>query len=413
MTRTKIFPATEPPGHPDRDLTDPAEWGLATRLVRGGTARSEYGETSEALFLNSGFVYENAELAESRFKGEAEGFVYSRYGNPTVRMYEERLALLEGAKACFATASGMAAVFASLMCRLKAGDRVVASRALFGSCHHIITEILPRFGVETELVDGPDLEQWQAALTPGTSCIFIETPANPTLELIDIRAVARIAHTVGAAVIVDNVFATPVLQRPFLLGADVVVYSATKHIDGQGRCLGGAVLGSEAFINETLQPFMRHTGPSLSPFNAWVMLKGLETLSLRIDRQCRSALALAQFLEDQPGIGRVLYPGLPSHPQFALAQKQMSGAGTLVTLELPGGKDEAFRFLNALQLIDISNNLGDSKSLITHPATTTHRAMGPEGRALIGVTDSMVRLSVGLEDPADLADDLLQALSAV
>ncbi len=413
MTRTKTFPATVAPDHPDRDLTDPAEWGLATRLVRGGTARSEHGETSEALFLNSGFVYGNAELAESRFKGEAEGFVYSRYGNPTVRMYEERLALLEGAEACFATASGMAAVFASLMCRLKAGDRVVASRALFGSCHHIITEILPRFGVETELVDGPDLEQWRAALTPGTACIVLETPANPTLELIDIRAVARIAHSVGAAVIVDNVFATPVLQRPFLLDADVVVYSATKHIDGQGRCLGGAVLGSAAFINETLQPFMRHTGPSLSPFNAWVMLKGLETLSLRIDRQCRSALALAKFLEDQPGIGRVLYPGLPSHPQFDLAQKQMSGAGTLVTLELPGGKDEAFRFLNALQLIDISNNLGDSKSLITHPATTTHRAMGPEGRALIGVMDSMVRLSVGLEDPADLADDLLQALGAV
>ena len=412
MTRPKIFPAPAPPDHADRDLSDPTEWGMATRLVRGGTARSEHGETSEALFLNSGFVYENAELAESRFKGEAEGFVYSRYGNPTVRMYEERLALLEGAEACFATASGMAAVFASLMCRLKAGDRVVASRALFGSCHHIITEILPRFGVETELVDGPDLEQWQAAVTAGTACIFMETPANPTLELIDIQAVARIAHSVGAEVIVDNVFATPVLQRPFLLGADVVVYSATKHIDGQGRCLGGAVLGSKTFINETLQPFMRHTGPSLSPFNAWVMLKGLETLSLRIDRQSRSALALAQFLEDQPGIGRVLYPGLPNHPQFALAQKQMTGAGTLITFELPGGKDTAFRFLNALQLIDISNNLGDSKSLITHPATTTHRAMGPEGRALIGVTDSMVRLSVGLEDPADLADDLVQALGA-
>ncbi|MDJ0947229.1 MAG: O-succinylhomoserine sulfhydrylase [Kiloniellales bacterium] len=397
---------------PKRDPRSAETWRQATRLVRGGLARSAFGETSEAVFLNSGFVYDSAEEAEARFKGEAEGFVYSRYGNPTVRMFEERLAALEGAEACFATASGMAAVFASMMCFLKAGDRVVAGRALFGSCHHIITQILPRIGIETRLVDGPDLEQWREALAPGAAAVFLESPANPTLELIDIPEVCALARPAGAKVIVDNVFATPLLQKPFELGADIVVYSATKHIDGQGRCLAGAVLGSRSFIDETLQLFMRHTGPALSPFNAWVMLKGLETLELRVARQCEIALSLAELLQDQDGIDRVLYPGLPSHPQHDLAQQQMTGAGTLVSFELPGGKAQAFAFLNALELIDISNNLGDTKSLITHPATTTHRAMGPEGRAQIGVTDGMLRLSVGLEDPEDLAEDLLQALDA-
>ena len=391
----------------------PEGWRQATRLVRGGLERSGFGETCEGLFLTSGYVYDSAEEAEARFKGEAEGFMYSRYGNPTVRMFEERLAQIEGAEACFATASGMAAVFASLICQLKAGDRVVASRALVGSCHHIITQILPRLGMETELVDGPDLEQWRKALTPGTALVFLESPANPTLELIDIAAVCELARAAGARVIVDNVFATPLLQKPLQLGADIVVYSATKHIDGQGRCMGGAVLGSRKFINDVLQPLMRHTGPTLSPFNAWVMLKGLETLELRVARHCENALAVARFLEGLPGIARVLYPGLESHPQYDLGQRQMSGSGTLICFELPGGKAEAFRFLNALRLIDISNNLGDSKSLITHPATTTHRAMGPEGRALIGVTDGMIRLSVGLEDPADLTADLQQALLAV
>ncbi|MCG8598398.1 MAG: O-succinylhomoserine sulfhydrylase [Kiloniellales bacterium] len=397
-------------GGPSKRERDTGAWRQATRLVRGGLERSGFGETSEALFLNSGFVYDSAEEAEARFKGEAEGFVYSRYGNPTVRMFEARLAAVEGAEACFATASGMAAVFASMMCHLKAGDRLVASRALFGSCHHIITQILPRFGIEIRLVDGADLDQWREALAPGAAAVFLESPANPTLELIDIPEVCALARPAGALVIVDNVFATPLLQKPFELGADIVVYSATKHIDGQGRCLAGAVLGGQGYIDETLQPFMRHTGPALSPFNAWVMLKGLETLELRVARQCEIALTLAELLQDQDGVERVLYPGLPSHPQHDLAQQQMTGFGTLIAFELPGGKAQAFRFLNALELIDISNNLGDAKSLITHPATTTHRAMGPEGRAQIGVTDGMLRLSIGLEDPADLTEDLLQAL---
>lgn len=388
-------------------------WRQDTRLVRGGTERSGFGETSEALFLTSGYVYDSAEEAEARFKGESEGFIYSRYGNPTVRMFEERLALLEGAERCFATASGMAAVFAALMCQLKTGDHVVASRALFGSCHHILTQILPRFGIETTLVDGPDLDQWKAAMRPETACIFLETPANPTLELVDLAAVADLAHEVDARVVVDNVFATPLLQQPLELGADVVVYSATKHIDGQGRTLGGAVLGSEHFIMEVLQPMMRHTGPALSPFNAWVQLKGLETLSIRLERMCANALKLARFMAERPEIGRVVYPGLDSHPQYALAQRQMKGAGSLITFELAAGGEAAFRFLNGLELIDISNNLGDSKSLITHPSTTTHRAMGEEGRAQIGITDAMVRLSVGLEDVEDLKEDLDRALQAI
>jgi O-succinylhomoserine sulfhydrylase len=389
-----------------------AVWRQATRLVRGGLDRSQFGETAEALYLTSGFVYDSAEQAQARFKGELDGFLYSRYGNPTVRAFEERLAQLEGAEACFATASGMAAVFAALMCQLRAGDRVVGARALFGSCHHILTQILPRFGVETELVHGPDLDQWRRALAGGAKAVFLESPANPTLELIDIAAVCEIAHAAGAQVIVDNVFATPLLQHPLKLGADIVMYSATKHIDGQGRCLGGAVLGTAKFIYEDLQMFMRHTGAAMSPFNAWVMLKGLETLPLRVERQCANTLAIAELLQDQPQVTRVYYPGLPDYPQRDLAARQMSGAGTLVSFDIDGGQRAAFRFLNALGLIDISNNLGDTKSLITHPATTTHRAMGEEGRALIGVGDGLLRLSVGLEDPADLAEDLLQAFAA-
>ncbi len=385
-------------------------WRPQTRLVRGGTRRTEHGETSEALFLNSGFVYDSADTAEARFKGEADGFLYSRYGNPTVAMLERRMALLEGAEACFATASGMAAVFAAMLGQLRAGDRVVAARALFGSCHFVITELLPRWGIETVLVDGPDLAAWRVALDRPTAAVFFETPANPTLELIDIHAVSELAHQAGARVVVDNVFSTPIQQRPLELGADVVVYSATKHIDGQGRCLGGAIISDGHFINKILLPFLRHSGPAISPFNAWVMLKGLETLDVRVARHCESAAKIADILAEHPAIDRVLYPGRPDHPQYALARRQMSGAGTLVSFEVSGGKDAAFRLLNSLEIIDISNNLGDSKSLITHPATSTHWAMGAEARAAMGVTDGLVRLSVGLEDVDDLAEDLLAGL---
>ncbi|MCZ6522450.1 MAG: O-succinylhomoserine sulfhydrylase [Alphaproteobacteria bacterium] len=385
-------------------------WRRRTNLVRGGTVRSQHGETSEAIFMNSGFCYQSAEIAEARFSGDQPGFVYSRYGNPTVAMFERRMALLEGAEACFATASGMAAVFASMMCQLYAGDHVVAARAMFGSCHFILTQILPRYGIETTLVHGPDLDQWRAALRRKTRCVFFETPANPTLELIDIAAVADLAHRVDARVIVDNVFSTPILQHPLELGADIVMYSGTKHIDGQGRCLGGAVLSDEEFRTAQLEPFMRHTGPALSPFNAWLLLKGLETLELRVERQSATALSLAERLGGHPAVRRVLYPGLASHPQFALASEQMSGAGTVFSFDLAGGKEAAFTLLNALEIIDIANNLGDTKSLITHPATTTHRAMGAEERARIGVGDGMVRLSVGLEDVDDLAEDLERGL---
>jgi O-succinylhomoserine sulfhydrylase len=395
------------------DNPDYDSWRPETRAVRGGTHRSGHGETSEALYLTSGYVYSSAEEAEARFKGEADGFIYSRYGNPTVAMFEERMTLIEGAEACFATASGMSAVFAALACQLKAGDHVVGGRALFGSCHVILTQILPRFGVETTLVDGPDLAQWRAALRPDTKAVFFETPANPTLELIDIQAVAELAHAVGASVIVDNVFSTPVLQKPIPLGADVVVYSGTKHIDGQGRCLGGAVLSSQEFRNDKLEPFLRHTGPALSPFNAWVLLKGLETLSLRVERHCASAARIAELLAGHPKVERVLFPGRDDHPQAALARRQMSGGGSVVTFDVPGGREGAFRLLNGLKLIDISNNLGDAKSLVTHPATTTHRAMGPEGRAQVGIGDGMVRISVGLEAVDDIAEDLTQALDAV
>jgi O-succinylhomoserine sulfhydrylase len=381
-----------------------------TEAVRGGLERSHFHETSEAIYMNSGYVYESAEEAEAAFKGDVDRYVYSRYANPTVSMFEERLRLIEGAEACMATASGMSAVFASLMALLKAGDRIVASRALFGSCHYIVNDILPRFGVERVFVDGADADQWAAALSTPAQAVFLETPSNPALEVIDLELVCKLAHEAGAQVVIDNVFATPLLQKPMTFGADIVVYSATKHIDGQGRTLGGAVLGSEDFIGGELKTFLRHTGPSLSPFNAWVLLKGLETLDLRVDRQCDNALAIAQFLEGHNSIRRVLYPHLDSHPQADLARRQMSKGGSLVSFELAGGKESAFHLLNGLEVIDISNNLGDSKSLITHPATTTHQRLPAEEREHLGITDGLLRLSVGLEDVEDLKADLAHAL---
>lgn len=389
----------------------PRQYRQQTNLVRGGLARSAFDETSEALYLTSGYVYGSPEEAEAAFKGENEHYVYGRYGNPTVAVFEERLRLIEGAEVCRATASGMAAVFASIMCQVKAGDRVVASRALFGSCQYIIAELLPRYGIEIVLVDGRDHEAWQAALAVGAACVFIESPSNPTLEIIDIPAVAALTHAAGARLIVDNVFASPVQQRPLELGADIVVYSATKHIDGQGRTLGGAILSSRSFHEDHLQVLLRHTGPTLSPFNAWVLLKGLETLELRITRHSANAAELARFLEDQGQVRRVYYPGLDSHPQVDLARRQMSGGGSIISLELEGGKARAFRALKALKLIDISNNLGDAKSLVTHPATTTHQRLSPEDRAELGISDDLIRLSVGLEDVEDLKEDLAQAIA--
>jgi O-succinylhomoserine sulfhydrylase len=382
-----------------------------TLAVRGGLARSDFDETAEALFLTSGFVYDSAEQAEAAFKDEIDKFIYSRYGNPTVRMFEERMRLVEGAEACFATASGMAAVWVALAALCGQGDRLVSSRALFGSCFVIVDEILPRFGVETVLVDGPDLSQWREALSGPTSAVFFETPSNPMQELVDVRAVADLAHAAGAKVVADNVFGTPVFSRPLELGADVVVYSATKHIDGQGRVLGGAVLGTNEFVDGPVKNLMRHTGPAMSPFNAWVLVKGLETLSLRVNRQHENALALAAALETHPRVLRVLHPWLPSHPQHDLARSQMSGGGSVVTFVIDGGKDEAFRVMNALEVVDISNNLGDAKSLVTHPATTTHRRLTPEARAAVGITDGTIRISVGLEDPLDLVEDVVTALA--
>ena len=382
-----------------------------TELVRGGQMRSEFQETAEALYLTSGFVYGSAEEAEAAFQGEKPRYVYSRYANPTVAMFEERLRRLEGAEACRGTASGMAAVFAAMMSQLKAGDRVVASRVLFGSCQYIVAEILPRFGIDVAFVDGADLVAWERALSVPTTLVFLESPANPTLELVDIEAVGALAHAAGATVIVDNVFATPVLQKPLALGADIVVYSATKHIDGQGRTLGGAVLGPAAFVNGPLFNFIKHTGPALSPFNAWVLLKGLETLKLRVEKQCETAHAVAEFLRGRAGITKVLYPGLDDFPQADLARRQMTRGGTLVAFELPGGKKQAFKVLNALRLVDISNNLGDAKSLATHPATTTHQRVPAEERAAIGIGDGLIRLSVGLEDADDLKADLDRALN--
>ena len=384
-----------------------------TQLVHGGTLRSQFGEVSEALFLTQGYVYDTMEAAEARFKGEQPGFIYSRFSNPTVAMFEKRMALLEGAEAARATATGMAAVTASLMGQVKAGDHIVSSRALFGSCLYVVEELLPRFGVASTLVDGDDLAQWQAAVRPNTKVFFCETPTNPTLELVDIAAVAKIAHAAGASLVVDNVFATPLLQHPLQLGADCVVYSATKHVDGQGRCLGGVILASEDFINRHIHNFLRQTGPAMSPFNAWVMLKGLETLALRVERQMANAAKIADFLADHPAVSRVFYPGRADHPQYELARRQMTGGSTLVAFELAGGKQAAFAFANALEVTKISNNLGDAKSLITHPSTTTHQRLTPEARARLGITEGMLRFSAGIEDADDLIEDFAAALAGV
>ena len=381
-----------------------------TLAVRGGLIRSGFDETSEGLFLTSGYVYSSAEEAEAAFKDEIDRFVYSRYGNPTVGMFQERMRLLEGAEACFATATGMAAVFVALGALLGQGDRVVSSRALFGSCFVVLDEILPRWGVESVFVDGTDLDQWREALSVPTAAVFFESPSNPMQALVDMEAVCELAHAAGAKVVVDNVFGTSVFSKPMEQGADVIVYSATKHIDGQGRTLGGAVLGTSEFINGPVKNLMRHTGPSMSPFNAWVLLKGLETLSLRVERMAASALELARVLEAHPKIARVIYPWLRSHPQHELATKQMYGGGTVVTFALAGGRDEAFALMNALEIVDISNNLGDAKSLITHPATTTHRRLTPEARLAVGITDGVCRVSVGLEDVRDLIEDFERAL---
>lgn len=382
----------------------------ATRMIHGGGLRTPFAETGEGLFLTSGYVYESAEEAEGAFDGTHERYVYSRFRNPTVQMFEDRLALLEGAESCRATASGMAAVFCALACQLSAGDRVVAGRALFGSCTWIVVDLLPRWGVEVEVIDATDLTAWSAALGKPTTLVFVETPSNPGLEIVDLQAVSALAHAAGATVVVDNVFATPIFQSPLKLGADVVVYSATKHIDGQGRCLGGAVLGTKAFVEDVLGPFLRHTGPALSPFNAWVLLKGLETLELRVERQAASALRIAEFLESRPEVSMARHPGLKSHPQHDLAMRQMSAGGAIVAFDLVGGKAAAFALLNALRIIRISNNLGDSKSLACNPYTTTHAKQTPEVKAIQGITPGLIRLSVGLEAAQDLINDLGQAL---
>ncbi len=395
----------------DKDAKSPRNpWRPATQLVHGGTLRSGFGETSEAMFLTQGFVYDTAEEAEARFKGEDDGFIYSRFSNPTVAMFEERMMILEGAEAARATASGMAAVTASMLCQVEAGDHVVAAKALFGSCRYVIEDLLPKFGVAFTLVDGTDLDQWQAALRPNTKAFFLESPTNPTLEVIDIAAVSAIAHSVGAVLVVDNVFATPLWQAPLKLGADVVVYSATKHIDGQGRCLGGIVLSSRDWINDNLHNFLRQTGPCMSPFNAWVLVKALETLPARIRQQTASAAAIADHLADHPAVTRVFYPGRDDHPQADIVSRQMTGGSTIVAFEVAGDKQAAFDVSNRLDIIRISNNLGDAKSLITHPATTTHQRLDEDARAEMGITGGLLRLSVGLEDPADLIDDLDAAL---
>jgi len=386
-------------------------WKPATTLVHGGTTRSGFGETSEAIYLTQGFVYDNAEAAEARFKGEEPGFIYSRYANPTVDMFEKRMCQLEGAEDARATASGMAAVSAALLCSVQAGDHVVAARALFGSCRWIVETLMPKYGIETTLVDGTRMEEWQAAVRPNTKLFFLESPTNPTLEVIDIAAVAAIANDIGARVVVDNVFATPLQQKPLELGAHVVVYSATKHIDGQGRCLGGIILSDKKWIDEKLHDFFRHTGPSLSPFNAWTLLKGLETLPVRVRQQTESAALLADHLAGHAGVAKVIYPGRSDHPQADIIARQMKGGSTLICFEVKGGKKGAFAFQNALDIIRISNNLGDAKSLITHPATTTHKNLTEEARAELGINPGTVRLSVGLEDAGDLIADMDRALA--
>jgi O-succinylhomoserine sulfhydrylase len=397
----------------DDRAANPEKWAPETQLVHGGSMRSQFGETSEAMFLTQGFVYDSAEQAEARFKNEDPGFQYSRFGNPTVAMFEERVRLLEGAEDARATATGMAAVNAALLSYLKAGDHVVSARALFGACRYIVETLAPRYGIGSTLIDGRDLDAWRKAVRPNTRMFFFETPSNPTLELVDIAAVSKIAKEIGALVVVDNVFATPMLQRPLEHGADVVVYSATKHMDGQGRCLGGAVLASKDFVTNHLQEYLRQTGPTMSPFNAWVMLKGLETMPVRVRAQSATAAKLAEYLAGKTGVVRVLYCGRADHPQADLAKRQMTGGGQMIAFEVEGGKAGAFRFQNALRLIKISNNLGDAKSLITHPATTTHHRIGPEARAELGIGDGLLRLSVGLEAFEDLAADLDTGLAAV
>jgi len=400
MSQTLPFPSADP------------DWSPQTRLVHAGQVRSQLEETAEALYLTSGFTYQSAEEAEAAFVNEGTRFVYSRFRNPTVAMFEDRLAAYEGAERCFATGSGMAAVFAALMCQLKAGDRVVAPHAMFGSCLHIVKNLAPQYGVEATLVNGTSLEEWAAALSRPANVVFLETPSNPMLEIVDLAAVCELAHAAGARVVVDNVFATPALQRPLEFGADIVVYSATKHIDGQGRCLGGAILCDNKFA-ELLGPFLRHTGPALSPFNAWLLLKGLETMDLRVAAQTEAAQKVAEFLEGHAKTAKVLYPGLKSHPQYELAQRQMSGGSTLIAFDVTGGKAEAFKLMNALEIILVSNNLGDSKSLITHPATSTHQKLSDAEKAQVGITPASLRLSIGLEDAADLIEDLEQALGSI
>ncbi|NOX23531.1 MAG: O-succinylhomoserine sulfhydrylase [Actinobacteria bacterium] len=392
------------------DWHDDHPWRPATLQVRGGLSRSGFDETSEGLFLTSGYVYGSAAEAQAAFEGKIDRYIYSRYGNPTVGVFEERLRLIEGAEACKATATGMAAVFSALACQLNAGDRVVASRALFGSCKVVISDILARWGIETVLVDGTNLDAWERELQTPTDVVFFESPSNPTLEIIDIAAVSERAHAAGATVVVDNVFASPVVQSPLALGADIVVYSTTKHIDGQGRTLGGAVLASQQFIDEHFQLFYRHTGPAMSPFNAWVALKGLETLDLRVRAQSASALTVAQWLDDHDGVATVRYPFLASHPQSELAQHQMTTGGTVVTFTVEGSTSQAFEIVDALRVFDISNNLGDTKSLVTHPGTTTHRMLTPGERLEVGLAEGTIRLSIGLEDVADLIEDLDRAL---
>lgn len=391
---------------------DRSKWAPETQLVHGGALRSGFGETSEAIFLTQGFVYNSSEQAEARFKNEDPGFQYSRFSNPTVSMFEERMRLLEGAEEARACATGMAAVTAAVLSCLNAGQHIVAARAMFGSCRYIIEDLCPRFGIAATLVDGKDIEAWRKAVRPNTKAFFFETPANPTLELVDIAAVSKLAKEIGAKVLVDNVFATPLLQRPIQHGADVVIYSATKHVDGQGRCLGGVVLASAQFVKDHLHDFVRQTGPALSPFNAWVLLKGLETLPIRVKAQCDSAARIADHLAGRKGIKRVIYPGRADFPQADLARRQMTGGGQMVTFEIDGGKAEAFRCQNAFEVISISNNLGDAKSLVTHPATTTHFRLTPAARAELGISDGMIRLSVGLEHVDDLIADLDRGLAA-
>lgn len=387
-------------------------WKPQTALVHAGTLRSGFGETSEAMYLTQGYVYDTAQAAEARFKGEEPGFIYSRYANPTVDMFEKRMCALEGAEDARATASGMAAVTAALLCSAKAGDHIVAARALFGSCRWVVETLAPKYGIEATLVDGTEIANWEKAVRPNTKLFFLESPTNPTLEVVDIAAVASLADSIGARLIVDNVFATPLQQKPLQLGAHIVVYSATKHIDGQGRCLGGVILSDKKWIDENLHDYFRHTGPSLSPFNAWTLLKGLETLPLRVRQQTESAGRIADFLAERPEIARVIYPGRADHPQAAVVKKQMSGGSTLICLDVKGGKQAAFAFQNALDIVLISNNLGDAKSLITHPATTTHKNLNDEARAELGIGPGTLRLSVGLEDTDDLLEDIEQALKA-